>query len=403
MLSETIRLALRAVWRNALRSFLTVLGVVIGVAAVIAMVIVGQGSTTSVQDDVASLGINLLIVIPGQAGMGAGTTGGLVANFGFDDVDAIAQLVPGVAITAPVSETRMLAVAGSRNHATQMVGTDNRFLTARDWATAKGRAFYESELRSGAAVCILGDTPATELFGTGDPIGASIRFRQVSCRVIGVLDSKGAASLGADPDDLILMPIRTFNRRIAGNQDVGVIYVSLADGADAVRAKADIERLMRERRRIAPNEEDDFSVFDMEQITAMLTGITSVLTGLLSGVAGISLLVGGIGIMNIMLVSVTERTREIGVRLAIGATANQVLLQFLVEAIVLSLIGGLLGIILGLALGYAGAQILDVPFWPDPVIILIAFAFSACVGIVFGYFPARRAARLDPIEALRYQ
>ncbi len=403
VLAETIRLALRAVWRNALRSFLTVLGVVIGVGAVIAMVIVGQGSTASVQDDVASLGTNLLIVTPGQQSMGSGTTAGVVANFDFDDLDAIMQQIPGVAVVAPVSETRMLAVAGNQNHATQIVGTDNRYLEARDWPIEAGRTFYESELRTGAAACILGQTPAAELFGGGDPIGETIRFRQISCRVIGVLEPKGASSLGTDQDDMILIPIRAFNRRISGNQDVGVIMVSLADTVEPIRAKADIERLMRERRRISPNEEDDFTVFDMEEITSMLTGITSVLTGLLSGVAAISLLVGGIGIMNIMLVSVTERTREIGIRLAIGATTWQVLLQFLVEAIVLSLIGGLIGIFLGLGLGYLGTRMLSVPFWPDLQIIVIAFAFSACVGIIFGYFPARRAARLNPIDALRYQ
>ena len=221
--------------------------------------------------------------------------------------------------------------------------------------------------------------------------------------MIGVLVSKGASSFGTDQDDLILLPIRAFNRRIAGKQDVGMIYVSVVDSVSPVVAKAALERLMRDRRKIGPNEEDDFNVFDMAQISSMLTGITSVLTGLLSGVAAISLLVGGIGIMNIMLVSVTERTREIGIRLAVGATTRQVLTQFLVEAVVLSLLGGFIGILLGLLLAYIGAQVLVVAFVPDPLIILLAFAFSAAVGVIFGYFPARRAARLDPIEALRHQ
>jgi putative ABC transport system permease protein len=403
MLVETFRLALGAVMRNAMRSFLTVLGVVIGVAAVIAMVTVGQGSTAQVQADVASLGSNLLMVRPGQSSQGAGPTAASAASLTMKDVAAIKTEIPGVVAAAPNSSRTITAVVANENHATLVVGTDNEYLITRGLEIETGRDFYESELRSGAAACILGSTPRKELFGSGDPVGASVRLGQVSCRVIGVLVSKGASSFGTDQDDLILLPIRAFNRRIAGKQDVGMIYVSVVDSVSPVVAKAALERLMRDRRKIGPNEEDDFNVFDMAQISSMLTGITSVLTGLLSGVAAISLLVGGIGIMNIMLVSVTERTREIGIRLAVGATTRQVLTQFLVEAVVLSLLGGFIGILLGLLLAYIGAQVLVVAFVPDPLIILLAFAFSAAVGVIFGYFPARRAARLDPIEALRHQ
>ena len=403
MLVETFRLALGAVMRNAMRSFLTVLGVVIGVAAVIAMVTVGQGSTAQVQADVASLGSNLLMVRPGQSSQGAGPTAASAASLTMKDVAAIKTEIPDVVAAAPNSSRTITAVVANENHATLVVGTDNEYLITRGLEIETGRDFYESELRSGAAACILGSTPRKELFGSGDPVGASVRLGQVSCRVIGVLVSKGASSFGTDQDDLILLPIRAFNRRIAGKQDVGMIYVSVVDSVSPVVAKAALERLMRDRRKIGPNEEDDFNVFDMAQISSMLTGITSVLTGLLSGVAAISLLVGGIGIMNIMLVSVTERTREIGIRLAVGATTRQVLTQFLVEAVVLSLLGGFIGILLGLLLAYIGAQVLVVAFVPDPLIILLAFAFSAAVGVIFGYFPARRAARLDPIDALRHQ
>jgi len=405
MLYEAVRLALQAILRNAFRSFLTVLGIVIGVAAVIAMVTVGQGSTDQVEADVSTLGTNLLMIRPGQPsqGPGSGGGGGTAASLTLKDVDAIEQQISSVAVATPSNSRGMTAIYGNANYSTTMTGTDNRFLTARSWAIVSGRAFYESELRTGTAACVLGETVRQKLFGNGDPLGASIRLKQISCRVIGILEVKGASSFGTDQDDIVLIPIRTFQRRISGNQDVSMIYASIRDGISTEKGKADIESLMRERRRIGPFEEDDFNVFDMKQITSMLTGITSVLTGLLSAVAAVSLLVGGIGIMNIMLVSVTERTREIGIRLAVGATERQVLLQFLVEAIVLSLIGGLIGIILGLALGLLGARLLAIPFSPNPSIVLAAFLFSAVVGIVFGYFPARRAARMDPIEALRHQ
>jgi putative ABC transport system permease protein len=403
MLWEALRLALQTILRNALRSFLTVLGVVIGVAAVIAMVTVGQGSTAKVTADVGALGANLLIVRPGQPQQGPGASAGTAEPFSLRDADALGAEVASVRVAAPASSRQMTAIAGSLNRTTTVTGADNRYLDAREIAVALGRRFYDSEARSGTAVCILGQTVRHELFGAGDPLGQTIRLKSVACRVVGVAEALGASSFGTDQDDFILIPIRAFQRRIAGNTDVSLIYAAIRTGVTTEAGKAEIERLMRERRRIGPGQEDDFNVFDMKQIASVLTGITGVLTGLLSGVAAISLLVGGIGIMNIMLVSVTERTREIGIRLAIGATEGQVLTQFLVEAVMLSGLGGLIGVALGLALGATGSYALSVPFAPDPVILLLAFGFSAAVGVIFGYFPARHAARMNPIDALRHQ
>jgi putative ABC transport system permease protein len=403
MLWEAIRLAFQAIFRNALRSFLTVLGVVIGVSAVIAMVTVGQGSTEQVTQDVAKLGTNLLMVRPGQAQQGPQSTSGTAPAFDLKDVTAIQTQIASVRAAAPANTRMMTAILGNLNHSTSVIGTDSGYLQARDMPVVEGRAFYESELRSGAAVCLLGQTVRKELFGNSDPLGQSLRLKTIACRVIGVMEEQGVSSFGTDQDDFVLIPIRAFLRRIAGNQDISMIYVAVRDGVSTTKAKAEIEQLMRERRRISLGEQDDFNVFDMKQIASVLTGITGVLTGLLSAVAAVSLLVGGIGIMNIMLVSVTERTREIGIRLAVGAREGQVMLQFLVEAIVLSLFGGLIGILLGLALGALGAHFLKVPFSPDPVIVLLAFGFSAAVGVIFGFFPARRAARMNPIDALRHQ
>ena len=401
MIWETVRLAFQAILRNALRSFLTVLGVVIGVAAVIAMVTIGQGSSEQVTASVESLGSNVLILRPGRAMMGPGTRESAPA-FRLADAEALADL-PVVQAASPVTSSSMTAVYGNANATTTVTGTDMSYLEVNNWPIVRGRGFATVEEKAGAAVCIIGETVRQTLFGNTDPTGEAIRLKTISCEVVGLLQAKGASSFGMDQDDVVIVPIRMMQRRIAGNPDVSSIRVSLAPNVTTDRGIREIEALMRERRRIDLGDVDNFSVTDMKEISSMLTGINNVLTGLLSAVAAVSLLVGGIGIMNIMLVSVTERTREIGIRLAVGAQARQVMMQFLIEAIVLSLIGGLIGILLGLALAFAGAQVMSIPFSPSLPVIALAFVFSAVVGIVFGYFPARSAARLDPIEALRYQ
>lgn len=401
MLWETVRLAARAIIRNKLRSFLTVLGVVIGVAAVIAMVTVGQGSSAQVSANVASLGTNVLVLRPGKQTMGPGPREDAPA-FTLKDAEALSSLAVVNAV-APTTTAAATVVFGSANQSTQITGSTADYLAASNWQLARGRSFTEAEERAGAPVCILGQTVRRSLFGAGDPVGQSIRVKSVSCTVIGLFAAKGAGSFGQDQDDIVLMPIRTVQKRIEGNDDVERITVALRKSVTAERGTRDIQNLMRDRRRIAIGKDDDFSVTNMAEIASMLTSINSVLTGLLSSVAAVSLLVGGIGIMNIMLVSVTERTREIGIRLAVGATSGQVLTQFLVEAVVLSVLGGVIGIALGLGLAFGAAQFMAIPFAPELWVVVLAFCFSACIGVIFGFFPARRAAKLDPIDALRYQ
>lgn len=401
MLIEVVRLALQAIRRNMLRSFLTVLGIVIGVGAVIAMVTIGNGTTAQVAADLARLGSNLLSVNRGQFGPGRASAD--ARAFNARDVEAMKTQIGGIKAVAPVSQKTATVIYGSESRVVPITGTDNDYFIAQDWSLTAGREFLDGEIRGGRAACIIGTTVQKELFGNADALGRSVRVGTVSCEVIGVLEGKGQTGFGTDQDDIVVMPLRTFQRRLAGNTDITRVMVSAKDGTDTAKVQVDLERMLRERRNIAPNKEDDFTVRDMKQIAEAQTGTTAMLTGLLGAVAAVSLVVGGIGIMNIMLVSVTERTREIGIRLAIGALERQVLSQFLVEAVVLSLFGGVVGIILGLSLAWFATRAMGVPFTVDVSIVLVAFAFSALVGIVFGYFPARRAARLDPIEALRHE
>jgi putative ABC transport system permease protein len=400
---ETMLLALREIRRNLMRSSLTILGIVIGVAAVITMVTLGRGATAQVTSDIAKLGTNLLQVRPGQHRHGPGGTQAEAKMFEVADAEAIAREISGLAAVAPIASQGTQAIYGNENWSTVVTGGNNAYLQVRNWLLESGRHFTDGELRAGKAVCILGATVGKELFGGQNPIGATIRLEKLACQVIGVLESKGQSGFGSDQDDFVLIPLRALHRRIVGNTDVDVIFVSANDGVSTKKVQQDIERLMRERRRVARGEDDNFYVRDMQELVSTMTGTTRVLTGLLGAVAAVSLLVGGIGIMNIMLVSVTERTREIGIRLAIGALERDVLMQFLVEAVVLSSFGGLIGIALGVTAAAVSAPALAVPFVLDPWIIVVAFVFSAAVGVLFGYFPARQAGQLDPIEALRHE
>ncbi|WP_312361821.1 ABC transporter permease [Agrobacterium sp.] len=402
MFFETSRLALRAISRNLLRSFLTVLGVVIGVAAVIAMVTIGNGTTEQVKSELSRLGTNMLFVRPGQFGPGRASTE--AKRFDDRDVEAIRNQISGIRAVAPQNRSSAATVIfGGKNHQTSVIGTTNDYLIAQDWTIALGRDFQPAEDRGGQIGCIIGETVRQELFGAENPVGQTVRVSNISCPVIGVLARKGQSGLGDDQDDTIIMPLKIHQRRIGGTTTISSIMVSAQDGVSTAKVQSDLQNLLRERRRINVGREDDFTVNDMTQIASAMTGTTTLLTGLLGAVAAVSLLVGGIGIMNIMLVSVTERTREIGIRLAIGALEKQVLTQFLVEAVMLSAFGGLVGILTGLGLAYAVVSYLTVPFVTSPSIIFLAFAFSAAIGVIFGYFPARRAASLSPIEALRHE
>lgn len=404
MLSNAFFIALREIRRNLTRAFLTVLGIIIGVCAVITMVTLGKGTTKAVQNQISSLGTNLLMLRPG-AGFGPRSSSAGVPLFTTDDVKAITNQVYGIAAAVPMRNSSLSTIYRQNARSTSVTGSWPDYFKINNWTLGKGRLFTDADLRSGKAVCVIGETVRRELFGNEEAIGEKIRVGKSTVEVVGILTAKGQSGMG-DADDTIVVPLTTLERRLVGrtsSHTVNSIAISAADGADTTAIIAEINLLMRQRRNLQPNQESNFNIFDTRQLAETLSSSTKMMTSLLAAVAGVSLLVGGIGIMNIMLVSVTERTREIGIRLAIGARAHEVLLQFLVEAVTLSCIGGLIGILLAFGLCHLIAPLIQVPYSFDPNINLIAFAFSAAVGILFGFTPARRAARLDPIDALRYE
>jgi len=401
MIWTTILMAFREIRRNPMRSSLTMLGIVIGVASVIIMVALGRGAASKITADISGMGTNLIIATPGSERHGPAASA--AQPFRQEDARAVVREMASVAEVAPAGSLGVLLVNGNLNWNSTVTGSSNAYFQIRAFSFELGEGFSDAQLQSGAAVCVLGATVRTKLFGAQDPLGSSIRIAKVNCKVVGVTRAKGQSSFGMDQDDFVLVPLATFQRRITGSTDVGVIFFGAHDAKQIPKVKDQITALLRERRRIAPGAAPDFNVQSMQEITATLGTVTNALIALLGAIAAVSLLVGGIGIMNIMLVSVTERTREIGIRLSIGARGREVLFQFLVEAMALSGIGGIVGILLGLLVSYIAARLMHLPFSLVPDMVVISFLFSASVGIIFGYLPARKASRLNPIEALRHE
>ncbi len=401
MFGTTLLLAIRSIRRHMLRSFLTTLGIIIGVGAVVTMVTLGKATTAAVQQSISSLGTNILQVRPGQ-GFGRGGGGPRPPDFKPEDVDAIADQIAGVTAVAPQAQTTATAIYEGANWSTTVTGTTLAYFTVQPWPLASGRYWTGAEQAAGKAVCVIGNTVRQNLFRNTDAVGKRFRIGAISCDVIGVLTTRGQGGFG-DQDDVVLMPIKAVQRRFTGSRDIRLMLVGVDQAYSTSAVQSALTDLLRERRNITGGKDDDFNIFDTKQISDTLTSTTTMLTRIVAAVAAISLVVGGIGIMNIMLVSVTERTREIGIRLAIGAVAREVLMQFLVEAVVLSCLGGIIGLILAQAIIALLVPLMQVPWTFDPQINVIAFAISAVIGVVFGYFPARRAAALNPIDALRHE
>ena len=400
MLGNAFLLAFRQIRRNPMRSLLTVLGIVIGVAAVITMVTIGNGATQAVRAEIESFGSNQLMLRPGQR-MGPGGAAG-APSFKLADIEAIESQVAGVVSAAPQTSRSTTVVAQGKNWSTSVIGTTNDYFTTDNRTLTQGRFFEPAEERAGSSVCVIGNTVRKELWGAGDPVGEILRVGNFSCRVVGLLTEKGSAAMGGDQDDLVVIPFNTAARRLVGSTP-STILISISPDSDREALKSSLKDLMRERRSLSAGDIDNFSILDTAEIAEKVASTTQIMTMLLGAVAAVSLLVGGIGIMNIMLVSVTERTREIGVRLAIGATADEVLMQFLIEAVVLACLGGVLGVILAFGASAVLTTVMDLPYVFDLTINIVSFGFAALTGIIFGYFPARNAARLDPIEAVRHE
>ncbi len=403
-LTESLRIALRGLSANKMRSALTMLGIIIGVGAVIAMVGVGQGAQQKVQAQIASMGSNLLFISSGTVNRGGLHLGwGQTKTLVYDDMKAIEREVPSVAAAAPGAGASAQVVYEGENWFTRLTGTEPQYLQIRDWPVADGANFTEDDVQHDADVAVIGDTVRQNLFGTTEPVGKTIRIGNLPFQVVGVLAAKGQSGMGQDQDDTILVPITTLQKKITGQDWLQFIMVSAVSQPASYAAQQQITSLLRDRHRIRPGQDDDFFVRNLADVAQLADQSASVMTMLLASIAGVSLIVGGIGIMNIMLVSVTERTREIGIRIAIGATESDVQRQFLSESVVLSLIGGAIGILFGVGTSLVITNVLQWPVLISPAAIVAAVVFSMAVGIFFGFYPARKAAQLDPIEALRFE
>ena len=406
---SALRSALRALAANTLRSILTMLGIIIGVAAVISMIAVGQGATNRVQDQMKGLGSNIMLVLPGGVTAGGVRLGAQTGQaLTEEDALAIAKDVPEVQVAAPSMRTGAQVVAGNSNWSTTVFGTTNDYLEAREWPLGSGRSFEAAEMQGSAKVALIGLTTAQQLFGDADPLEQVIRVKKVPMTIVGVLAKKGQNMLGQDQDDIIIVPIGTYRNRIAGGNSgktkrVGSISVKVKEGQSMQLAEENIKDLLRQRLKVQPGADEPFSVRNLTEILQAQEASSRIMTLLLAAVAGISLIIGGIGIMNIMLVSVTERTREIGLRMAVGARGKDILMQFLIEAVTLSLIGGAIGVLLGAAATWGVGYFAGWEVSMTAASIVLATVFSAVVGVFFGFYPARRASKLLPIQALRYE